>query len=991
MTTSTAQNPAQKPARRSRTVIAIAIAIVAVLAILFFVFTNLYTEVLWFNQLGYLSVLTTQWVAGGVMFFVGFFAMAIPVFVSIEIAFRFRPVYAKLNSQLDRYQQVVEPLRRLAAFGIPALLGLFAGVAAATRWQVVLMYLNRTSFGKTDPQFNLDISFYVYDLPFWQSVVGFASAVVLISGIAALATSYLYGAIRFGQREVRISKTARIQIAITAGVYLLLQGISIWLDQYATLTASGGLLTGASYSDVNATIPGLQILSGIAILVAILFFVAAFIGRWRLPVIGTALLIISAIILGSLTPWVVQRFQVDPSERSLEAPYLQRNIDMTRDAYGVADVQTIPYNATTTAEAGALRADAATTSSIRILDPALVSSTFAALQQFRQYYQFPTDLNVDRYEVNGQSQDTVTTVRDLNLTQLGTSASWYNQTVVYTHGYGVVAAYGNQRSADGQPVFAESGIPSTGVLGDYEPRIYFGENSPTYSIVGAPAGTKPTELDYPSGNADAQQTYTTFSGDGGPKLDNVFNRLAYALKFQSTEIFLSDAVNNDSQILYNRDPATRVSKVAPYLTIDSDPYASVVDGRVVWIVDGYTTSSNYPYSKTEGLSAAIADTYTPKPGYEVDNNINYIRNSVKATVDAYDGKVTLYAWDDTDPMLQTWEKIFPATVKPMSDMSAQLMSHVRYPADLFKVQRAILGQYHVTDAGSFYSREDAWTTPNDPISPATNPTLQPPYYLTLQMPGQDQPQYSLYSTFIPLTGEDTSKSLNGYLAVDSNAGDTAGVKSADFGTLRLLTLPKDATVPGPGQEQNKFSSDPTVSQALNLLKQGSTEVLSGNLLTLPVGGGLLYVQPVYVQSRGETSYPLLQKILVGFGDKIAFEDTLDAALDDLFGGDSGATAGDGNTPVPSTGAGTGTTTDPATPATNNAALQTALNNAQAALDARDAALKAADWAAYGVADAQLKAAVDAAIAASGGTPTTTTPSTDAPSTDTPTPAPTAGG
>ncbi|MBM7471777.1 UPF0182 family membrane protein [Subtercola frigoramans] len=968
MTSSTAQNSGQKPARRSRTVVAVAIAVIAVLAIAFFVFTNLYTEVLWFNQLGFVSVLTTQWLAGTVMFFIGFFAMAIPVFASIEIAFRFRPVYAKLNSQLDRYQQVVEPLRRLAAFGIPALLGLFAGVATATRWQVVLMYLNKTSFGKTDPQFGLDVSFYVYDLPFWQSVVGFASAVVILSGIAAVSTSYLYGAIRFGQREVRISKTARVQVAITAGIYLLLQAVSIWLDQYATLTSSGGLLTGASYSDVNATIPGLQILSGIAVIVAILFLIAAFIGRWRLPVIGTVLLIISGLILGSLYPWVVQRFQVDPSEKSLEQPYLQENINATRDAYGVSDVETIPYDAKTTAEAGALRADAATTSSIRILDPAIVSGTFAALQQFRQYYQFPTDLNVDRYTIDGKSQDTVTTVRDLNLTQLGTSASWYNQTVVYTHGYGVVAAYGNQRSADGQPVFAESGIPSTGVLGDYEPRIYFGETSPDYSIVGAAQGASAVELDYPSGTDSASQAYSTFTGDGGPKLDNVFNRLAYALKFQSEQIFLSEAVNANSQILYDRDPATRVSKVAPYLTIDSDPYASVVDGKVVWIVDGYTTSSNYPYSKTEGLSAAIADTNTPKLGYAVDNNINYIRNSVKATVDAYTGKVTLYAWDDTDPMLQTWEKIFPATVKPMSEMGSQLMSHVRYPADLFKVQRAILGQYHVTDAGSFYSREDAWTTPNDPTSLAASPTLQPPYYLTLQMPGQTEPQYSLYTTFIPLTGEDTSKSLNGYLAVDSNAGATAGQKSADFGKLRLLTLPKAGTVPGPGQQQNKFSSNPTVSQALNLLKQGSTDVISGNLLTLPVGGGLLYVQPVYVKSRGETSYPLLQKILVGFGDKIAFEDTLNAALDDLFGGDSGATAGDGGTPSTSTGAGTGTspgsgTTTPST--TNNAALQQALNEAQAALTARDAALKAADWAAYGVADAQLKTAVAAAIAASG--------------------------
>jgi uncharacterized membrane protein (UPF0182 family) len=419
----------------------------------------------------------------------------------------------------------------------------------------------------------------------------------------------------------------------------------------------------------------------------------------------------------------------------------------------------------------------------------------------------------------------------------------------------------------------------------------------------------------------------------------------------------------------------------------------VVDGKVVWVVDGYTTSANYPYSRVQSLSESIADTYTPTPAYPVDD-INYIRNSVKATVDAYDGSVTLYAWDEEDPLLQTWQKIYPSTLKPISEMSGELMSHVRYPADLFKVQRSILGQYHVTDAGSFYSQEDAWTTPNDPTSSSTSPTLQPPYYLTLQMPTQDDPSYSLYSTFIPATQQSAESSRNvltGYLAVDANAGTADGEKSGDYGQLRLLTLPKDDTIPGPGQVQNSFSSDPAVSSALNLLRQGESQVISGNLLTLPVGGGLLYVQPVYVQSRGETSFPLLQKVLVSFGNKIAFESTLDSALDSLFGGDSGASAGDdGVTPVddtggvtsevPTDGAGSdGGDTDGATPTpaptpgtgaidggtvTGEAALTQALADAQQALNDRDAALQAADWTAYGEADKRLKDAVDRAIAAS---------------------------
>ncbi|MFB9748906.1 UPF0182 family protein [Leifsonia shinshuensis] len=980
---------AVRPPGRRRAAIWITLGVVVALVILFFVFAGLYADILWYQQLGYLNVLTTQWFAGTAMFFIGFFAMAIPLWLSIQLTYRLRPVYAKLNTQLDRYQQVVEPLRRLAMYGIPIVFGIFAGVSAASRWQAAAMWLNGTSYGKSDPLFHLDIGFYLFALPFYRSAVGFASAVVLIALLATLATCYLYGSVRVSGREVRISRAARVQISVIAGLYLLLQGISIWLDRYAAVTDSNvnDMINGAAYTDVNATIPARAVLAGIAVLVAIMFFATAFIGRWRFPLVGTALLIVAALVVGAIYPWVVQRFQVDPSQKTLETPYIQRSINATRDAYGLSNIDVIPYQATTNTQPGALRQDAQTTAQIRIMDPAVISPSFQQLQQFRQYYAFPRNLNVDRYRINGNEQDAVVAVRELNQSGL-TSRSWFNDTVVYTHGYGMVAAYGNQRSSDGQPVFMESGIPSTGTLGQYEPRVYFGQQSPTYSIVGAPKGSKPVELDYPGGPDNAQQTATTFAGNGGPKLDNVFKRLVYALKFQDEQIVLSDAVNSDSQILYDRDPIKRVQKVAPYLTLDSQAYPAVIDGRIKWVIDGYTTSDQYPYSHVGSLSDAIADTETPKPAYAFDD-INYIRNSVKATVDAYDGSVQLYAWDAKDPVLKTWEKVFPTTVKPISDMSAQLLSHVRYPSDLFKVQRAVLGQYHVTDAGSFYSRDDAWTTPNDPTSSPSDPTLQPPYYLTLQMPGQTSPSFSLYSTFIPQAASDSSRSiLKGYLAVDADAGSTKGTVSSGYGKLRLLSLPSSDTIPGPGQVQNTFNSDPTVSQELNLLRQGKTDVINGNLLTLPVGGGLLYVQPVYVKSTGETSYPILQKVLVAFGDKIAFEDTLDKALDSLFGGDSGATAGDNN--IPATGGGGtsggsgGSGTGSGTGTVNNTALQQALQAAKAALAARETALKNGDWAAYGAADAQLQQALQAAIAAEGAGSSTGSKSG---STATPTPAP----
>ena len=942
----------------------IAISIIVVLGIGLLAASGVYTDVLWFNQLGFGQVFTIQLLAQAAVFLVAALAMAAVISVSYNLAYRSRPIYLKFPDERDAfaiYRELLERMRQAIKIGLPILLGVFGGVAAISRWPIVMMWLNRTPSGTKDPQFGLDVSFYLFDLPFLTAAVTYLSAMVLLAGLVATAVHLVYGNIKFAGRNSKVAKPARIQIAVIAAIYLVVQAASLWLDQYATLTSTSGLYTGATYSDVNATIPGFQIMALIALVVAVLFLVTAVVGRWRLSVMGTALMVVSSLVLGGIYPWIIQTFQVVPNERTLEAEFITRNIDATRVAYGLDKVETTDYKATTDATAGALRQDAETTASIRIIDPALVSASFKQLEQYKQYYNFVAHLDVDRYEIGGKTQDTVVAVRELDQSGLGSSQSWYNNVIVYTHGYGVVAAYGNQRSVEGQPVFLQQGIPSTGLLGEYEPRVYFGENSPAYSIVGSPKSVAPRELDYPAGNGKADQTYTTFAGNGGPKLDNIFSRLAYALKFQSEQILLSDAVNNDSQILYKRDPIERVQAAAPYLTLDRDTYPSVVDGRLVWIVDGYTTSANYPYSRAENFGDAISDTSTTTGSTR--GSINYIRNSVKATVDAYDGSVKLYTWDEKDPILKTWSKIFPNTLHPISEMSGSLLSHVRYPADMFKLQRAILGTYHVSDPGSFYSQEDAWMTPNDPVSATTvgAGSLQPPYYLSMQVPGTSKPAFSLYSTYIPRsTGASSRSVLKGYLVADSDAGSQAGKVSAEYGKLRLLTLPSSTIVPGPGQVQNSFSADAEVSRLLNILRQGSTKVLNGNLLTLPIGGGLLYVQPVYIQSMGETSFPLLKKVLVAFGDKIAFEDTLNQALDSLFGGNSGANAGDGgSTPTPST---------PGTPSSgnsggSNAALANALEQARVALLNKQTAMASGDWTAYGKADAALKKAIEAAIAA----------------------------
>jgi uncharacterized membrane protein (UPF0182 family) len=964
--------PAPTPAapNRPRRIIAISLAVIAALVVAFFVFANLYADWLWYDQLGYSGVLLTQWLSRAIMFVVGFVGMGLPVWIVIQLAYRLRPVYVRLSSQLDRYQEVVEPLRRLAMWGIPVFFGFFAGFAASAQWETTALWLNGVATSTTDAQFGMDIGFYLFGLPFYGGVLGFASATVLVCLLVTAVVSYLYGSVRVGQRELRISKPARIQLAIIAGLYLLLQAASLWLDRYRTLTETGDRITGPAYTGVNATIPGLTILAIVAALVAVLFFVTAVIGRWRYPLIATALLVVTSIVVGVIYPWIVNTVQVRPNQFAYEAEYYERNLEATKTAFGIEDMETMDYDATTTAEAGQLRSDAGTTASIRIMDPAIITPTISQLQQYRSYYQFSAPLDIDRYQVDGQSQDTIVSVRDLNTRALGADASWQNSTLVYTHGYGLVVAKGNERTVDGDPVFIESGIPASGFLSssDFEPRIYFGENSPAYSIVGAPEGTDPIELDYPSGAEGASETKTTFEGDGGPSIGNWFNRLIYALKFQSEQILFSDYLNEDSQILYDRDPAARVQKVAPYLTLDSDAYPSVVDGRVVWIIDGYTTTDAYPYSTPTSMSQAIEDANNENPQIALDN-VNYIRNSVKATVDAYDGSVTLYAWDDEDPLLKAWQKVFPTSLKSVEDMSADLISHVRYPTDLFKVQRAMLGVYHVDDAQSFFQQDNVWATPADPQS--NDETVnQPPYYLTMQMPGQDAPSYSMFTSFIPRASGTASRNvLMGYLAVDSDAGSEAGKKSEGYGKLRLLEIASDSTVPGPGQVQNTFNSDTSISAQINILKQGQSEVLNGNLLTLPVGGGFLYVQPVFVQASGGTQLPQLQKVLVAFGSQVAFENTLNEALNALFGGDSGANAGDDEV-VPEDD--TGTETDAGDGADDGGTVvptdqyQAALEEARQALTDRQSALQGGDWTAYGEADQRLQDAVNRLLELEGG-------------------------
>ena len=983
-------------ARRRRGALLPTIVILVVLIVLVLIAAQFWTDLLWYQSVGYTRVFTTQLFVKVLLFVVGGLVAGGAVFSSLIIAFRTRPVYAPVSPEqanLDRYREQIEPLRKVGTIAIPIVVGLLSGGAAAGQWKTYLLWRHRVPFHQKDPQFHLDVGFYVFTLPWLRFLAGFVMTVVIVSAIAAAATHYLYGGIRVQGGGSRTTPAARVHLSVLLGILVLLRAGNYWLERYELSTKDSSLITGLTYADAHAVLPAKAILAAASVICAVLFFATIWTGSWRLPGVGVVLLLVCAIVIGLIYPNLVQSLKVRPSAQTLERPYISRNIAATRTAYDLNGVQSTAYNAQTTATSGQLRNDAETIPGIRLLDPSRVSDTFRQLEQIRQYYAFPDSLDVDRYPISGKTADTVIAVRELNLGGISAGQrTWLNDHTIYTHGFGAVAAYGNQRTTDGRPVFFEGDIPPTGALSITQPRVYFGEQSPDFSIVGAPSGAAPRELDYPDQSASGQQN-NTYDGNGGVKIGSFARRLAYALKYKDENFLLSNAINNDSQILYDREPRQRVEKVAPWLTLDGDPYPAVINGRIQWIIDGYTTTDAYPYSRTTTLNSATQDSLTATTTSVValgQQNVNYIRNSVKATVDAYTGKVTLYAWDPSDPVLKAWEGAFPSTVKPLSNISADLMQHLRYPEDLFKVQRDMLAKYHVTDPASFYGGQDFWTIPPDPTQ--TDGSTQPPYYLTLKMPTQQTPSFSLTSTYIP-AGSGTRSVLTAFLAVDADAGSTSGTVSSGYGTLRMLVLPKDTAISGPGQVQNQFNSNPTAQNQLRLLNQSGSKVESGNLLTLPVGGGLLYVQPVFVRGTGETSYPLLQDVFVAFGDQIGFAQTLDAALDQVFGGNSGANAGDAAQNTGSGGGGGGGTTPPPSGGGTQTAQQqlaAALQEASAAIKASSAALAKGDFTAYGAAQKQLQDAVRKAIAAqallgASGGKTGATPSPSASSSATPSP------
>jgi uncharacterized membrane protein (UPF0182 family) len=925
-----------------RSPLTLTIVILVVLSGVLLSLSGFYADWLWFKSVDFTSVWTTVLTTKIFLFVVAGLLTSSIILLNIIIAYKRRPLYVPLSIEadnLERYRAQIEPIKRWVVLALAVGLFYFAGTSGSAMWESWLLFKNSTSFGMKDAQFNMDISFFAFKLPFYQTLIAWAISTLILSIIAAAVVHYLYGGIRLQVQEDRTTVAARVQLSVLLGGVVLMKAVAYWFDRYQLALKESKLITGLTYTDVNATLPAKAILAAIAVVCALLFFANIIRRSWVLPAAGTALLVVSSVLIAGIYPGAIQQFQVKPSESSKEAPFIQRNIDATRSAYGLDDVSISDYQATVATNTGQLADDAATIANIRLMDPNVLSATFRQLQQIRPYYSFPESLDVDRYTVDGVKRDVVLAVRELNI-EGNPSRNWINDHLVYTHGFGLVAAYGNDRDVDGKPKFAVGNLPPTGALGKFEPRVYFGENVPNYSIIGGVKTDTPVEFDYPDDTSPNGQRNYTYTGTGGVPVGSLINKVIFALKYQEQRILLSNLINKDSKILFERNPRDRVAKVAPWLTLDGDPYPALVDGKIMWIIDGFTTSAGYPYSRQSVLSNVIADIQgSATIGAQRNRTVNYIRNSVKATVDAYNGTVTLYEWNEKDPVLKTWAKAFPNTIKPKSEISAQLLEHIRYPEDLFRVQREILSSYHVKTAEAFYGGQDFWRVPRDPSTFGANASAQPPYYLTLQMPGTKKPVFSLTTPFVPRGGREN---LSAFAVVNSDPGP-------DYGKISVLQLPRNTNIAGPSQVASNFEAKPEVANSLSLLRRGGSDVVLGNLLTLPVGGGLLYVQPVYVRATSNTAaYPLLQKVLVSFGDQIGYDDTLKGALDQVFGGNSGTVAG---------GSSSGTSGQTST----NSSLANSLASAKQAYADGLAALAKGDFAAYDRAQKRLKSALDAAI------------------------------
>jgi uncharacterized membrane protein (UPF0182 family) len=948
--------PSLTLSRRSK----IALSVVGVLVVLLIVLlrlTGVYVDWLWFGTLHYREVFTGILWTRITLFLIFGVAMALIVGGNLVIAYLLRPPFRPMSAEqqnLEHYRSILEPRRKLILAAVMLIALLASGLSAQGNWSTWLLWLNGGEFGQKDPQFHRDISFYAWDYPAYRLMLAFGFSAVLFALVLSIAVHYLSGAIRLQTPGPKVTPAARRHITLLVFAFMALKAVAYWLDRYGLVFSDRSKFTGASYTDVHAVLGAKTILFWITIVLALGVLASLWLRSALLPGIGFIVLMVLSVLISGIYPAVVQQVSVKPNASDKEALYIGRNIEATRQAYNIetrddanpnGTVSYRSYPVASTPDPAALKSDNATIANIRILDPNVVSPTFLQKQKVRNPYGFAPNLDMDRYTIDGVEHDYVVGVREMSESSLtGNLGNWINSHTVYTHGYGFVAAKADKDVTNGVPEdFTIGGLPPTGPasLKLDQPRVYYGETMPNYSIVGA-QGT-PREFD-----GSNTETFT-YDGAGGVSLGNIFNRLAFAVHFKEPNFVLNDAVSaKGARVIFDREPRERVQKVAPFLTVDGDPYPVIADGRVVWIVDAYTTMANYPYSERRSLSEL---THTSVAQTQKDTEINYIRNSVKATVDAYDGTVTLYQWDGNDPVLKAWMKAFPNLIKPGSDMPQDIREHVRYPQDFFDVQRSLLEQYHVSDPVTFYNVRDKWTVPNDPNHPGAG--NQPPYYILADAPDGSggQPQFQLTSPMLV----NNSTNLAAFISANSDPGP-------NYGKMTVLVVDNKSAIQGPEQIANVFKTNSKISSDITLLSQGQSQVIHGNLLTLPIGDSFLYVEPLYVQA----TYPTLQRVLVTYGEKIGYGATLAAALSDLQPGHTtgqtlqlGSTTGEDNGPStpPSSPTPTPTTSAPSTSAPPTTSvppdqrqLLAELNSAFAQFEA---AQRSGDFAAAGAAQGKV--------------------------------------
>ncbi|MCP3784380.1 UPF0182 family protein [Micromonospora sp. A3M-1-15] len=952
-------SPLPRMSRRGRVTIGVLIGVFVFFTLLGWG-VNAWTDWLWFDEVRYTQVFTGVLATRLLLFLVIGLGMAAIIAGNLWLAYRVRPQlrpHSAEQATLERYRMLLSPRLGTWIALASAVIGLFAGLSAQSRWSQWLLFRNGGSFGVKDPEFGIDIGFYVFQLPFWRYLLGVGFTAVVLALLGALAVHYIFGGVRLQGVGDRMTNAARAHLSSLVAVFVVLKAIAYVLDQRAMLLEynEGAKLYGAGYADINALLPAKEILAWIAVVVAvaIIVFSNAWMRNLVWPGIALALLGVSAVAIGGIYPWAVQTFEVKPSARDKEAPYIERSIEATRAAFGLTGTKSAGYAADNLIPPASLATDTSVVQNVRLLDPQLVSETYTQLQQVRGFYDFGPKLDIDRYANAGRTSDYVVGVREINYGELPNN-NWINRHTVYTHGYGLVGAPANQVVCGGQPYFV------SGFLGEkaqeacssqaeqipaQQPRIYYGERmeADDYAIVGQ-TGDRNVEFDRPTSTGGEQ--YYTYTGEGGVEIGSFTRRLLYAIKEQESNFLLSEAVNDDSKLLYVRNPRDRVEKVAPFLTLDGDPYPAVVNGRVLWIIDGYTTAATYPYADRVNLQAETADELTGRGTFQLAReNVNYIRNSVKATVDAYDGTVKLYQFDDSDPVLKAWNKAFGGElVLPKGDIPPELAEHFRYPADLFKVQRNLLTKFHVTDPGDFYSGQDFWQVPNVPDAPDSG-QKQPPYYLFTQFPGQESPRFQLTAAVTPNGRQNLAALVSGSY-VDGRP------------QLEVLELPDQTRISGPTQVHQQMTNNGDIRQQLNLLSSNQAQVQYGNLLSLPFADGMLYVEPVYVKSSNQDAYPLLQKVLLSYGDGgsyVVLANNLSDGIKQLVEQGKRAAAG---SPPPSTGDNPPTTGGTSPPVLTGE-LAEAAGKVQSAIAEVKAAQASGDFERYGRA---LKA-LDEAMAA----------------------------